>query len=235
MEITLNINRRSVLKFLGLAVLLGIVWFGGFVSGVSMTYPVAKRKGYEAALTDVATLLKQEGIDLQWEYVGDGKYTIQVFCQGKLKFQTTFEIHMLVEHYRNGKLVSRTYHPMTVVDQGKDWVEQQLFSPSSTEKAVYIACSNDSSSVDTGWQALPGEITTDGLARAEGTYTSTGVGAANITKEFSVTGSNSTKLYGIYYSGSGNTLIAAEQQGTANQKNVESGDTLKITVQWSHG
>ena len=149
---------------------------------------------------------------------------------------TTFEIHLLVEHYdKYGNLISRTCHPMTVVDQGKDWIEQQLFNPNASQKALYIGVSNDSSSVDTSWTALPNEITSAGLSRKEGTYTSTGVGSANVTVTFSVTGTASTKLYGIYYSLTGNTLIAAEQQGEANQKNLNDGDTLKITVMWSHG
>ena len=156
--------------------------------------------------------------------------------QRQREWITTFEIHLLVEHYdKYGNLISQTYHPMTVVNQGKDWIEQQLFNPDASQKALYIGVSNDSSSVDTSWTALPNEITSAGLSRKEGTYTNTGVGSANVTVTFSVTGTASTKLYGIYYSLSGNTLIAAEQQGTANQKNLNSGDTLKVTVMWSHG
>lgn len=147
---------------------------------------------------------------------------------------TSFELHMLVQHFRDGKLISETYHPMTITNLGKDWVEQQLFNPNSAQKAVYIGVSNDSSQVDPSWTALPNEITDGGLARAAGTYTSTGVGAANITVTFYVTASRSTKLYGLYYSASGNTLVAAEQQGTANQKNLSPGDQLRVTVLWSY-
>lgn len=238
MKVELEISRRGVLKAAVVCVLVFLAAFGGFAAGVNMAYPVALKKGYEQALTDVSELLKQKGIELQWEDLGNGRYKIKVLQNGALVYQTAFEIHLLVQHFdRSGNLVSESSHAMTVVDQGKDWVEQQLFNPNATQKAIYLACSNDSSTVSTSWTALPSEITNSGLARAAGTYTSTGVGAANVTYTFSVTATASTKLYGIYYdsySSNVNSLIAAEQQGTANQKNMNAGDSLKLTVQWSH-
>lgn len=170
--------------------------------------------------------------------VGLAYYSIQAFqsvSQQPNGFLTTFELHMWVRHYRNGVLVSETYHAMTVVSNGKDWVEQQLFNPNATQKALYIACSNDSSSVSLSWTSIPNEITDGGLARALGTYVSTGVGTASVTITFNVTATRSTKLYGLYYwSGTSNTLIAAEQQGVGSQKNLLSGDSLQIVVHWSH-
>jgi hypothetical protein len=152
-----------------------------------------------------------------------------------LTIVTKFEIHLLVQQFRDGKLISQTYHAMTVVNNGKDWVEQQLFNPNASQKALYIACSNASDSVSTTWTAIPNEITDGGLARDDGAYVSTGVGTANVSITFSVTATRSTKLYGIYYfSGTSATLIAAEQQGVGSQKNLVSGDSLAITAQWSH-
>jgi hypothetical protein len=237
-KVEVEVTWRGVLKAAVACFLVFLVAFAGFTAGVNMAYPVALKKGYEQALTDMSEVLKQKGAELEWEDLGSGRYKIKVLQNGALVYQTAFEIHLLVQHFdRYGNLVSESSHPMTVVNQGKDWVEQQLFNPSATQKAIYLACSNDSSSVSTIWTALPNEITTGGLARAAGTYTSTGVGAANVTYTFSVTATASTKLYGVYwdsYSNNVNSLIAAEQQGTANQKNLNSGDQLKLTVQWSH-
>jgi len=146
---------------------------------------------------------------------------------------TPITFHLLAQQYRDGKLVSQTYHTMTTVNQGKDWIEQQLFNYNGS-KALYIGVSNDSTSVSTSWTAIPNEITDGGLARALGSYVSTGVGAANVTYTFTASATRSTKLYGLYMgSGTTTTLVCAEQQGTGAQKNLNNGDTLKVTVQWS--
>jgi len=137
-----------------------------------------------------------------------------------------FELHMTVEQWRNGELVSRTTHPMTLTTLGKNWLEGIIGNAVGADVAKYIACSNSSTAFSDAWSAIPSEITTDGLARAAGTYASTGDGTWNVTKTFSVSGTNSTKLYGLYYASTGNYLLAAEQQGTSAQKNLLGGDTL---------
>lgn len=151
-------------------------------------------------------------------------------------FTVKVQINCYVWHYRNGALLSFSHHPMTLVNNGKDWIEQQMFNPNASQKALWIGVSNSSDAVDTSWTIIPDEITTSGLTRKQGTYTSTGIGTANVTVTFTVTGTASTKLYGLYYgaySTDPNTLIAAEQQGVSNQKNLQNGDTLQVTVQWS--
>lgn len=183
-------------------------------------------------------MLKQQGIDIAWSHNADGSYTVECLNgDGTTTFKTNLVFHAYVEQYRDGKLLASSYHTMSVTDYGKDWVEKQLFNPQSTEKALYLGCSADSSTFSAAWTALPSEITTNGLGRATGTYTSTGTGAANVTAAFSVSGTQSTQLYGVYantYASGQNTLIAAEQQGAGAVKNFVSGDTLTLTVQWSH-
>ena len=142
------------------------------------------------------------------------------------------EFHCWIMHYRNGELISVTYHPMTLTDYGKDQIEK-LLAGESTNPFKYFACSNSSDSVSTSWTSLPGEITGNGLARTAATYTDTGTGTWNMTVTWTVTGANSTKLYGVYATASGDTLCLAEQQGEANQKNLQSGDTLKMVLQGS--
>jgi len=153
-----------------------------------------------------------------------------------LRYEVSVELHMIVEHYdANGNLVSRTIHAMTIVNQGKDWMEDQLADSPSTDPAKWIAVSNDETAVSEAWTVLPNEITTGGLARSAGTYVSTGTGAWNATKTFSITATISCCLYGVYSASTGNALVAAEQQGAGNRKNTNSGDTLKVTVQGSVG
>lgn len=203
-------------------------------------YNYAVNVGFNNAVISFTEALQQAGATVDITDLGNGSYQIHVhFPTASGESGTVsipFELHMTVMHFRNGKLLSKTYHAMTLTDFGKNWIADKLSGASSTNfmaNATYIGCSNSSQSVDTSWTSLPDEITTDGLARAKGSVTDTGTGTWNCTKTFSVTGTNSTKLYGYYLDASGNTLIAAEQQGTSNQKNLQNGDTLQITIQGS--
>jgi hypothetical protein len=238
MKLEFDVTRKTVLKTVGIVFLMGIVGFGTFTAGVNLSFPVGEKKGYENALTDVKALLAEKGIELQWTELGNGQYTIKLLSNGQLKYSTTMEMHMTVQQYRNGELISETYHAMSVTNFGKDWVEQQLFSDVNyTDNALYISASNDETAFSAAWTALPAEITANGLGRAVGAYTSTGVGAANITKTFSISGTQSSCLYGISagpYATWAASLIAAEQQTATARKNMIAGDSLAITVQWSH-
>ena len=148
------------------------------------------------------------------------------------------EIHLLAQQYRDGKLISESYHAMTLTTAGKDWIADNLFNSGGTnvtQFAMYIGNSNSSDSFNAAWTSIPSEITANGLGRALATWTDTGTGTGNLTKSFSVTGTDATKLYGLYSDTYANaplsTLVAAEQQGTGSQKNLVNGDTLAITIQ----
>ena len=143
--------------------------------------------------------------------------------------QLGVEVHLWVYHYRNGVLISSSHHAGVLTNIGKDFIEQQISGTPNASKAVYISCSNDTSSPVAGWYNIPAEITTDGLSRALGTYSSTGVGTWNVTNAFTVTGTNSTQLYGLSISAApAGGLIASD---TSTQKDVSSGDTLTVTWQ----
>jgi len=136
------------------------------------------------------------------------------------------ELHMEILHRDStGKLISRSYHPMTIVNLGLNYTRD--FAPYSLD---YIGVSNDSSAVSVLWTVIPNEISDGGLARAQGAYLATGNGTWNISKTFSVTATRSSKLYGLYRNATTNTLVAAEQQGVGSQKNMNNGDTLAVTV-----
>lgn len=147
-------------------------------------------------------------------------------------------VHTWVEQWRDGKLISATYHPMTLTTAGKDWIADKLFNSGGTnvtKYAMYIGCSASTDSFSAAWTALPAEITANGLGRALAAWADTGTGTGNLTKAFSVSGTQSTQLYALYYETYANapvtTLVAAEQQGAGAVKNLLAGDTLTITVQ----
>jgi hypothetical protein len=226
------LNKLKIAK-IGLVTVLAVA----LVASEFMVYNYALNVGYNTAVMSIADALKQAGAIVNITDLGDGRYQIHVHfmtSEGEAgEFSVPFELHMTVEQWRDGELVSSTYHAMSLTNLGKDWLEGIIGNAVGSDVAKYIACSNDSSSFSASWTAIPNEIATGGLARAAGTYASTGTGTWNITKTFSVTATSSTKLYGLYYASSGNYLLAAEQQGTANQKNLLAGDSLKITVQGS--
>lgn len=148
------------------------------------------------------------------------------------EFNVHFTFHCTVAQYRNGELLSVSYHPMTITDYGEEQLEA-LIANQSTYGLIYFGCSNDSGSVDSEWTVLPDEIITDGLERAASTYVNVGTGTWNMTYTWTASGENSTKLYGIYSESSGSNLCVAEQQGEVNQKDLGAGDTLTMTVEGS--
>jgi len=145
-------------------------------------------------------------------------------------FMAHAEFHCWIEHYRDGILQSTTYHAMTITDYGKDQMEK-LLAGEDTNAFKYFVCSNSTDEDFASDTTLEEEITTDGLERALATYTNTGIGTWNMTLTWNVNGNNSTKLYGVCSESTGANLCLAEQQGIGNQKNLQVGDTLKMTVQ----
>ena len=226
-----EIKGRTKSALVALAIIVGLLC--QIVFFTNMGYQVGEQEGFEIgylqALSDVT---EKTGITFEWEDLGDGRYAIQAFFEGKLIAKGIAEVHCEVIQMRNGEVVSYSYHTGTLTTIGKNWIEDQLGDSLSTDPAKWIACSNTTDSASAAWTELPDEITTDGLARAAGTYASTGDGTWNQTKTFSVSGANSTVCYGLHWAASGdNNLLCAENQGAGNRKNVNSGDTLKVTWQ----
>jgi len=140
-------------------------------------------------------------------------------------------------------LIAESYHAMTVVDLGKNYTQAQLFAANATQKALYLAASNTTDAVDVAWTELPDEYVSNGLSRALADYYITGTGTATFNHTFTIAGTGTpcatTQAYAVYYAPHGgttdtNSLVAAEQQGAAQIKNLNSGDTLTLTVSWSH-
>ena len=138
------------------------------------------------------------------------------------------EIHVTMWHYREGKLLDTSHHLGVLTTLGANWIEDQMGDSPATDPAKWIAVSNDATGPSDTWEAIPVEITTNGLGRAPGTYASTGDGTWTITKSFSVTGTQSCQLTGLYWALAGDFLLCAD---TFTQVNAEDGDTLEI--EWS--
>jgi len=233
MKFEMEFTRKTILKIAVVTVLMFVIAFSSFAVGVNRAYYVAQemgfKTGYTQALDDVTA---KTGIEFEWQDLGDGRYAIQAFYDGKLIAKGIAEVHCEVVQMRSGLLVSYSYHAGTLTTIGKNWIEDQLGDSPATDPAKWIACSNTTDSASAAWTELPSEITTDGLTRAVGSYASTGDGTWNITKTFSVTGTNSTVCYGLHWAASGdNNLLCAENQGAGNRKNVANGDTLAVTWQ----
>lgn len=232
-------NTKAMGIFSVIVILAGIFSFlGGVTLGEIQGYNIGVNDGTQQTLNGVTDMLQQQGIDIAWTHNADGSYTVEYLSNdGATKITTSISLHAFVDQYRDGKLLASSYHAMSVTNIGKDWVEQQLFEANATQKALYISTSADDTAFNAAWTAIPAEVTSNGLARATGVYSSTGVGTANVTATFTVTGTQSTQLYGLsydtYVSGP-DSLIAAEQQGAGAVKNFLDGDTLVLTIEWTH-
>ena len=195
----------------------------------------ATSNGYNGAITEFAEALRKAGATVTMTDVGDGKYELHVHfptIEGQAgTLSVPFELHMTVEQWRKGELISRTYHAMALTTLGKNWIADKIggINTNFAKNATYISVSNSSLAVDVAWTNIDAEITDGGLTRATNSTTDTGDGTWTCMYTFTATATRSTKLYGYSYDSTGG-LIAAEQQGTGSQKNLIDGDTFKITV-----
>jgi hypothetical protein len=212
---------------------------GAFFFGATATVPTAYKQGYEEGvvntLDEVKAKLADADIDFNWQYLGDGKYTLEIksAATGAQLVTLTAEVDLLVQHYRHGQLIAESRGAGTLTTWGKNWIEQELSGTNNaTQSALYLGDSNDAGAPSAAWTELPSEITSNGLERQLGTYVSTGDGTWNVTKTKAVTGTQSTQLWGLYatsYADQHGTLIAADS--TPDQKNTVNGDTLAETWQ----
>ena len=126
-------------------------------------------------------------------------------------------------HYESSNLI---------VNIGKDWIEDQLGDSPATDPAKWISLSTDVSAPAVGWTQIPTEIAAGGLARAVGTYSSTGVGAWEIEATFTASATHTdvqlTGLQWVVTAGSDNNLMAANTFTTVT---LTSGDALTVTWQ----
>ena len=190
-------------------------------------YNEGHKTGYVGALTDVRNYAD---IDFEWTDNGDGTYSVNVWSNNKLIGNGNVESHVLIQHYRDGQLLSADHHAGVLTNIGKDWIEDQLGDSPSTDPAKWIAVDDtDASGLSAASTQLTSELAVSGLTRAEGTYASTGVGTWTVTEAFSVTGTVSAQTYSLQWvvtAQSDNNMLCYD---TSSLKNCVDGDTLTVT------
>ncbi len=111
---------------------------------------------------------------------------------------------------------------------GGDWQASVMGNTAAPPATCnYIAVSNDSGAPVVGDTVVAGEITTNGLARAQGVYAHTASTAAfTIQKAFSATGTQASQKAGLLNASSTGTLCF---ENTYTGVTVNNGDTLTVT------
>ena len=131
---------------------------------------------------------------------------------------------------KDGEVIDLGCHDNVLTDAGKNLIKNLLGNTGSGGPVQYIALSDNATHVPSASDtSLPGEITSGGLERAQGTFVDGGTGTWNITHTFTATTSfTGVRLAGLFNQSSGGTMLA-ENNFTA--VNLESGDQLTITWQ----
>jgi hypothetical protein len=231
------------------AVLIGLIVASGFICyniGIQDGFNSGAVVGYNGALKDVANLLQEKGITLDWHSNTNGSYTLKVITANGQSAQVTVSANLVVEQYRDGRLVSSGRGAGTFTDVGKNWTIQQISALSgmvaggtginTTSIAKYLGDALNTTAATSTTYMLPGEYNaTAGLHRQTGTpsYVSVGVYSVTVTKTANATAT--TQLWGLYYlpysatdTTSQNSLVAWDTGGYA-AKNLVSADTLQET------
>lgn len=111
---------------------------------------------------------------------------------------------------------------------GKDFISAQIGSITpGGNGANYIALTNTAITPAAGDTALSGEITSNGLARAQGTYAHTvGQSTFTVSKTFTATASQSAQAAGLFTASSAGTMMA---ENTFTSVSLANNDQLTIT------
>lgn len=144
--------------------------------------------------------------------------------------------YVIIEVYRPG--IGVIYHHEgynLLTNTGKDWIEQQLSgSVNASQCAKYIALSSDTGTPQATDTVLTGEITSGGLARAAGTYTSTGVGQWKVEKQFTATATHTavqkSGLFNIGTKGDPNDVMVFENTFNVAQQIRLASEELQSTL-----
>jgi hypothetical protein len=147
------------------------------------------------------------------------------------------KIKVNVYVYRNGELVATTHNIIT--NAGVGLFDEALHGPAASAapaNARFIALSADSTAPAYTDTSCPSEITTGGLARAEGTVTVT-AGPANgdvtvrVSKTFTASSFSNVQKACLFTAASGGILYAI---ATFSPVNLLPGDQLTINWDFSY-
>jgi len=115
-----------------------------------------------------------------------------------------------------------------VTNAGFDLISSAV-SNTATQPAAcnYIAVTNTAITPAAGDTTLSGEISSNGLTRAQGTYAHTnGTQTYTVSKVFTATGTQASQATGLFNASSVGTMC---YEATYTQVTVNSGDTLTVT------
>lgn len=153
-------------------------------------------------------------------------------AHGKLRHRDEYKspIHTVIisAYHPDGRMYARRVVHNLRTNAGADAQASQMAQFGAQVAAcAFIAVSNDATAPAVTDTAVAGEITTNGLARAQGAYAHTvGTASFTVTKAFSVTGTQSSQKTGVLNASSGGTLC---WEAAYSQINNNNGDTLTIT------
>jgi hypothetical protein len=122
---------------------------------------------------------------------------------------------------------------------GKDFISAQLGSTSAAANgANWIALTNTAITPAAGDTALSGEITANGLSRAQGTYAHTnGQSTFTVSKTFTASGAQSAQAAGLFTAAVTGTPGAGGDDGTMMAENTFTAVSLatndQLTVTWT--
>ena len=143
----------------------------------------------------------------------------------KVKGQYSFEIYDV-----DGQLRDSWKSDNLVVNGGLAFITGLLGGTGTVP--TYLALGTSSTAVAGSQTALVSEITTDGLARAEGTVSQETDTVTDdtfqITETFNATGSQTIEEAGVFNAASGGTMLSRALTGT---KAISNGENIVVTYQ----
>ena len=147
----------------------------------------------------------------------------------------SFHVSVYLQRADEDESTFWSHHAGVLTTIGKNFIEGKLGDSTYTNNTKFadaISVSTDSGSPAAGWTSIPNEITSGGLDRNTGTYSSTGDGQWTIEYQFTATTTHTdVQLTGLQWDptdGSGNDLLAADTFTPVTLNNND-----KITVTWT--
>jgi hypothetical protein len=143
-------------------------------------------------------------------------------------------VHVVARH-SDGAIFSDQWTHNLRTTGGADWQASAMANTSAQPASCnYVAVTNDATAPAAGDCAagssactLTSEISTNGLARAQGTYAhSNGTASYTVAKTFSASGTQASQKSGLFNASSSGTMCF---EATYSAVTVNSGDTLTIT------
>jgi hypothetical protein len=134
----------------------------------------------------------------------------------------------IVARHPDGTVFARRHVHNLVTNAGFDLISKAV-SDTATQPAAcnYVAVTNTAITPAAGDTTLSGEISSNGLSRAIGTFAHTnGTYTYTVTKIFTATGTQASQASGLFNAASTGSMC---YEATYTQVTVNNGDTLTVT------